>query len=156
MLPTQPHEPSRDDVHEAQPPAVLLDVEVLHVTYVHRPGVEDVRHSNLSVRRGGMLVPGQPNEVHEGLLPCLHAFFTFIANISEFYAPSVTLLLRSGTFLYGQHSPAGEAGGRSTTCTRRYGATRRTPIRSTRWPGRSTRASCPSSATCRGSWRISR
>ena len=32
----------------------------------------------------------------------------------------------------------------------------RTPIRSTRWPGGSTRAPCPSSATCRGSWRISR
>jgi hypothetical protein len=29
-------------------------------------------------------VPGQPNEVHEGLLPCLHALITFITDISEF------------------------------------------------------------------------
>jgi hypothetical protein len=31
-----------------------------------------------------VLVPSQPNEVHEGLLPCLHALITYIANISEF------------------------------------------------------------------------
>src|SRR3712207_2082769 len=98
MLPTQPQEPARDDVHEAQPPAVLLDVEVLHLTDVPRPGVEDALLSELLVRRGGVLVPGKPNEVHEGLLPRLLALTTFITNSPGFQAPNVTFSLRSGTF----------------------------------------------------------
>src|ERR671911_1536287 len=63
MLGSQPHKPARDHVHELQF-SVFIDVEVRHLSDAPRAGVQDLFLAEFVVRRLGVLVALQPDQVH--------------------------------------------------------------------------------------------
>jgi hypothetical protein len=67
MLLSEAQEPARGDIHELQV-HVVVDVEVLHLTDVANPGVEDALLAKFVVRGTRVLVVRQPGEVHGVLL----------------------------------------------------------------------------------------
>src|SRR3712207_4863205 len=104
--------------------------------------------AELALWRCGMLVSGQLFEVHRSLLPypiplyrltaCIPVMCDFIA-LCDFthalrarQALHVTLLHRRGRFRWQLGRTIWETGEGSIECTRRYGDTTRTPIRSMR------------------------
>jgi hypothetical protein len=89
MLPSQPHEPSREDIHEAQLP-IVIDVEVRYIAEEPIAEVQDALLAKLALRGGGMLVALQPDQVHGASLPCLLTLITLITKPSGFYASRVT------------------------------------------------------------------
>src|SRR5829696_2702394 len=68
VLPFQAQEVARDDVHEAQLPAVLIDVEVRHRPHDTTPRVQDPLLAHFVLRWSGMLVPLQPDQGHRSSL----------------------------------------------------------------------------------------
>src|SRR5215216_725398 len=64
VLPFQTQEVAREDVHEAQLPAVLIDVEVRHYPHDPTPGVQDSLLADFVVRWSGMLMQLQPDQGH--------------------------------------------------------------------------------------------
>src|SRR5215203_2839224 len=64
VLPFQAHEVACHDVHEAQLPAVLIDVEVRHRPHDSASGVKDALLAHFVLGWSGMLVMFQPDQSH--------------------------------------------------------------------------------------------
>ena len=69
VLSFQAQELAREDVQEAQLPAVLIDVEVRHRPYERIPRVKDALLAHFVLWWSGMLVPLQPDQSHGSSFP---------------------------------------------------------------------------------------
>src|SRR5215213_5995139 len=69
VLSFQTQELAREDVQEAQLPAVLIDVEVRHRPYERIPRVKDALLAHFVLWWSGMHVPLQPDQSHGSSFP---------------------------------------------------------------------------------------